>query len=75
MARENNISGRVFISFVVEKNGQLTDIKVLRGLGYGTDEEAVRVLKKSPKWKPGIQNGRAVRVQYTIPIAFQLAGQ
>lgn len=75
MARENNISGRVFISFVVEKDGQLTDIKVLRGLGYGTDEEAVRVLKKSPKWKPGIQNGRAVRVQYTIPISFQLAGQ
>lgn len=75
MARENNISGRVFISFVVEKDGQLTDIKVLRGLGYGTDEEAVRVLKKSPKWKPGVQNGRKVRVQYTIPISFQLAGQ
>jgi periplasmic protein TonB len=75
MARENNISGRVFVSFVVEKNGQLTDIKVLRGLGYGTDEEAVRVLKKSPAWKPGVQNGRPVRVQYTIPIFFQLAGQ
>ncbi|HXI00450.1 MAG TPA: TonB family protein [Sphingobacteriaceae bacterium] len=75
MARENNISGRVFVSFVVEKNGKLTDIKVLRGLGSGTDEEAVRVLKKSPAWAPGIQNGRPVRVQYTIPILFQLQGQ
>lgn len=75
LARENNITGRVFVSFVVEKDGRLTDIKVVRGLGYGTDEEAVRVLKNSPKWSPGVQNGREVRVQYTIPIFFQLAGQ
>lgn len=75
LARENNITGRVIVSFVVEKNGQLTDIKVLRGLGYGTDEEAIRVLKNTPKWSPGEQNGRPVRVQYTIPIFFQLAGQ
>ncbi|WP_395810114.1 energy transducer TonB [Daejeonella sp.] len=75
MARENNITGRVIMSFVVEKNGQLTDIKVLRGIGGGCDEEAARVLKNAPAWKPGIQNGRPVRVAYTMPIFFQLAGQ
>lgn len=75
MARENNITGRVIMSFVVEKNGQLTDIKVLRGIGGGCDEEATRVLKSAPAWKPGIQNGRPVRVAYTMPIFFQLAGQ
>jgi protein TonB len=73
IARENNITGRVIVSFVVEKNGNLTDIKVLRGIGGGCDEEAVRVLKAAPSWKPGIQNGRSVRVQYTMPIFFQLA--
>jgi periplasmic protein TonB len=75
MARENNITGRVIMSFVVEKNGTLTDIKVLRGIGGGCDEEASRVLRKAPAWKPGIQNGRPVRVAYTMPIFFQLAGQ
>lgn len=75
IARENNITGRVIMSFVVEKNGQLTDIKVLRGIGGGCDEEAVRVLKNAPAWKPGQQNGRPVRVAYTMPIFFQLAGQ
>jgi protein TonB len=58
MAQENNIQGKVFLSFVVEKDGALTDIKVDRKLGGGTDEEAVRVLKASPKWIPGIQNGK-----------------
>jgi protein TonB len=75
IARENNITGRVIVSFVVEKNGDLTDIKVLRGIGGGCDEEAVRVLKSAPAWKPGVQNGRNVRVAYTMPIFFQLAGQ
>jgi periplasmic protein TonB len=75
IARENNITGRVIMSFVVEKNGQLTDIKVLRGIGGGCDEEAVRVLKNAPAWEPGKQNGRSVRVAYTMPIFFQLAGQ
>ena len=75
IARENNITGRVIMSFVVEKNGQLTDIKVLRGIGGGCDEEAVRVLKNAPAWTPGKQNGRSVRVAYTMPIFFQLAGQ
>ncbi|MNL41233.1 Gram-negative bacterial tonB protein [compost metagenome] len=72
-AQEANVQGKVFLSFIVEKNGSLTDIKVERKLGYGTDEEAVRVLKASPKWIPGIQNGRPVRVKYNIPISFALA--
>lgn len=72
MAQENGISGKVFVSFVVEKNGSLTDIKVERKLGYGTDEEAVRVLKASPRWTPGIQNGKPVRVKYNIPISFTM---
>ncbi len=73
MAAESNISGKVFVSFVVEKNGMLTDIKVVKGLGGGTDEEAVRVLKASPTWIPGIQNGKQVRVKYNIPISFSLS--
>ncbi|WP_114941111.1 M56 family metallopeptidase [Mucilaginibacter endophyticus] len=73
-AREKNIQGRVVATFVVEKDGSLSDFKVLRGIGYGCDEEAIRVLKLSPEWKPGTQNGRAVRVQYSVPISFTLAG-
>ncbi|WP_316813437.1 TonB family protein [Pedobacter heparinus] len=73
MAQENNIQGKVFLSFVVEKNGDLTDIKVERKLGGGTDEEAIRVLKASPRWTPGIQNGKPVRVKYNIPISFTLS--
>lgn len=72
-AQEVNAQGKVFLSFIIEKNGTLTDIKVERKLGYGTDEEAVRILKASPKWLPGIQNGKAVRVKYNIPISFTLA--
>lgn len=72
-AQKNNIQGKVFLSFVVEKDGSLTDIKVERKLGGGTDEEAVRVLKESPKWTPGMQNSKAVRVKYNIPISFTLS--
>ncbi|MFD0751709.1 energy transducer TonB [Mucilaginibacter calamicampi] len=70
--RENNVSGKVFISFVVEKDGSLTDISAVRGPSSTLKEEAVRILSKSPKWKAGIQNGRPVRVQYTVPINFTL---
>jgi protein TonB len=73
IARENNTQGRVIISFVCERDGSLTDIHVARGIGDGCDEEAVRVIKNSPKWKPGIQNGRPVRVAYSVPIAFTLS--
>jgi len=75
VARENNVQGKVFLTFVVEKDGSLTDIKVLRGIGSGCDEEAMRVIKASPKWKPGQQNGRPVRQQYTVPISFTLQEQ
>ncbi|HUH32344.1 MAG TPA: energy transducer TonB, partial [Daejeonella sp.] len=73
MARENSISGRVFVSFIIEKNGSLSNIQVVRGIGGGCDDEAVRVLKNSPLWAAGMQNGQKVRVAYTIPIFFQLA--
>jgi protein TonB len=72
MAAENNITGKVFISFTVEKDGSITDVKVDRKLGYGTDEEAVRVIKASKRWNPGMQNGKPVRVKYNIPIQFSL---
>jgi protein TonB len=68
-APEEDVKGKVYIQFVVEKDGTLTDIKVMRDLGYGTGAEAIRVLKKSPRWKPGVQNGRPVRVLYSLPIS------
>ncbi|MGI4728097.1 MAG: energy transducer TonB [Janthinobacterium lividum] len=74
VAKENNTQGRVIVSFVVERDGSLTDIKVLRDIGGGCGPEAVRVLSKSPHWTPGIQNGKAVRVAYTMPVNFTLAG-
>jgi TonB family protein len=72
-ARKAKLQGRSVITFVVEMDGSLSDIKVVRPLGGGTDEEAIRVLKISPKWKPGIQNGHVVRVAYAVPISFTLA--
>jgi len=71
-ARNKNIQGRVVLSFIVEKDGALSNIKVVRSLGYGTDEEAVKAMKASPKWTPGVQNGMKVRVQYAVPISFSL---
>lgn len=73
IAQEQNVSGKVFMSFVIEKDGQLSNIKVERGAGYGFDEEATRVLKLAKAWKPGMQNGQPVRVKYVIPMNFQLA--
>jgi protein TonB len=73
VAQEQGVSGRVFLSFIIEKDGSLSNIKVDRGAGYGFDEEALRVLKLAKAWKPGVQNGQNVRVKYNIPINFQLA--
>jgi hypothetical protein len=64
---EKDLSGRIYATFIVEKNGSLSDIKILRDLGYGTGKELSRVLKLSPKWKPGLQNGQKVRCLYSIP--------
>lgn len=72
IARENSIQGKVYISFYVDKDGKVKDPKVLRGIGGGCDEEALRVVKTMPDWKPGRQNGRAVSVYYNVPISFSL---
>lgn len=74
IARESNISGTVHVTFVVEKDGRVTDIRILRGIGGGCDEEAMRVIKAMPRWKPGKQRGKPVRVQFNMPIKFTLQG-
>lgn len=71
-AQEGNVHGRVIVSFIVETDGSLSNVQVVRGIGAGCDQEAVRVIKKAPAWHPGEQNGRKVRVQYTVPIVFNL---
>lgn len=71
-AQRSNIEGRVFISFVVEKDGSITGVEVLKGLGFGCDEEATRVVKMMPKWNAGKQNGNPVRVKFTIPVSYKL---
>ncbi|MBB6130310.1 M56 family metallopeptidase [Mucilaginibacter lappiensis] len=71
--REKGVQGRVIATFIVEADGSLSNIIITRGISKAIDEEAIRVLDLSPKWKPGIQNGRAVRVQYSVPISFTLA--
>ena len=72
IARETGIQGRVFVGFVVEPDGSISNVKLLRGIGGGCDEEAMRVVKSMPKWKPGKQRGKAVRVSYQIPVFFKL---
>ncbi|NRF41438.1 energy transducer TonB [Pedobacter foliorum] len=72
-AQEVDAQGRVYISFVVEKDGSVSNVTVLRGIGYGCDEEAVRVISKSPKWKPGKQNDQNVRVRYNMPLSFTIS--
>ena len=72
MARESDIQGRVFVSFVVEPDGSITNVAVLRGIGGGCDEEALRVVQSMPNWKPGKQRGSAVRCSFTVPIIFKL---
>lgn len=71
-ALKANVSGRVFLSFVVSETGDISDIMVLKGIGFGCDAEAIRVLKASPKWTPGKQDGIPVRVRYNLPINFQV---
>jgi protein TonB len=68
---EEGLAGKVYVTFVVEKDGSLTDIKVVRDIGFGTGKEAIRVLKSCPKWNPGEQNGKKVRVLYSLPITIQ----
>ncbi len=72
IARESGIQGRVFVNFVIEPDGSVSNVKVLRGIGGGCDEEAMRVIKSMAKWKPGKQRGKPVRVSYTLPVNFKL---
>jgi protein TonB len=65
---EKGISGKVFVTFTVEKDGSLSSVKCIRDIGHGTGDEAVRVVRESPKWTPGIKNGRPVRVQFMLPL-------
>lgn len=69
---EQDLKGRVFVEFVVEKDGSLTDIKVVRDLGFGTGAEAIRMLKNAPRFKPGVQNGKTIRVRYSLPIMLDI---
>ena len=71
-AKDQNIAGRVFVSFIVEKDGSIGEVKVMRGIGGGCDEEAVRVIKAMPKWTPGKVKGEPVRVSYMMPLNFKL---
>lgn len=71
-ATSAGVSGKVYVSFVVAADGSLSDIAVLKGIGFGCDEEAIRVIRQMPKWKPGKQSGRPVRVRYNLPITFTL---
>ncbi|MBM3401449.1 MAG: energy transducer TonB [Bacteroidetes bacterium] len=71
-ARQAKIQGKVYISFIVEKNGSLSDFKVVRGIGGGCDEEAIRVLRTSPSWRPGMAGGKTVRTSYVLPVNFVL---
>ncbi len=72
IAKEYNITGKVYVSFIVDKSGSVTNVKIVRGVDKNLDAEAVRVVKSLPKYKPGKQRGKAVRVMFTIPINFTL---
>ena len=72
MAQDAGIQGVVFVTFVVEKDGSVTGVRVLRGIGGGCDEEAIRRVKQMPRWEPGEQRGKPVKVQYNLPVRFTL---
>lgn len=71
-ARKKRVEGKVLMMFVVERDGSISDIKVIRGIGSGCDQEAVRVVQQMPPWKPGQHGGKPMRVQYSLPVTFKL---
>jgi TonB family protein len=73
-ATNYGIQGTVYVQFIIDRNGSVTEAKILRGIGGGCDEEALRVVNMMPKWKPGRQNGKTVRVLFNMPIYFKLKG-
>ncbi len=72
IAKENGLAGKVFVQFVINQKGEVQDVKIARGVDPALDKEAIRVVQGLPKWKPGSQRGKPVRVSYTVPINFQL---
>jgi protein TonB len=72
MAADAGITGMVYVTFVIEKDGSVADARILKGIGGGCDEEALRVVKQMPKWSPGKQRGKSVKVQYNLPVRFTL---
>ncbi len=72
-AVKDSVQGKVFVQCKVDKDGSLKDIKILRGIGYGCDEEAVRVIKMMPKWEPALKDGKPVQTEFVLPIKFKLA--
>lgn len=72
LARDNNITGKVYVTFVVERDGSIANPRVLKDIGGGCGAEAIRVVKSMPKWSPGKQRGKAVRVQFNLPVSFNL---
>ena len=72
LARDNNITGRVYVTFVVERDGSIANPRILKDIGGGCGQEAIRVVKSMPKWTPGKQRGKAVRVQFNLPVSFNL---
>ncbi|KAB1063395.1 energy transducer TonB [Salibacter halophilus] len=72
MAKDAGVSGVVYVTFVVNEDGSISDVEVLRGIGAGCDKEAIRVVENMPKWKPGKQRGKSVKVQFNLPIRFTL---
>jgi TonB family protein len=72
IAKESGIQGTIYVSFIVDSKGRISDAKVIRGIGGGCDEEALRIIKSMPVWNPGKQAGRPVKVQFTMPIKFML---
>jgi protein TonB len=73
MARRMRVEGKVFVEFVIGKDGQITDVIVIKGIGAGCDEEAVRIIQSSPPWNPGRQRGKPVKQRMVLPIIFKLA--
>jgi protein TonB len=73
-ARNSDIQGAIYLNFIIERDGSITNVKVIRGIGGGCDEEAARVVRNMPKWEPGLKNGKPVRVSFMMPIKFVLNG-
>jgi TonB family protein len=74
-ARKKGVQGTVYVTYIVEMDGSISNVKILRGIGGGCDEEAARVISEMPKWDPGMQRGKAVRVQFNMPINFKLGDE